>query len=60
VCCDRLRDTGGRDREEGGRAADRDTVIGDAECLGTGGADQIKGGLDLVIAPEIAFPPDDS
>jgi hypothetical protein len=59
VCCDRLRDTAGRDREEGGRAADRHTVIGDAECLGTGGADQIEGGRDLVVAAEITLPPDD-
>jgi hypothetical protein len=56
---DRLRDVAGRDRKEGGRIADFHTIIGDAECLGTGGTNQIEGGLDLVIAAEIGLPPDD-
>src|SRR5271169_1257377 len=59
MCGDRLRDAARRDRKEGGRAADLNTVIGDAECLGAGGADQIEGGLDLVVAAEITLPPDD-
>src|SRR6266849_6025336 len=52
--CDRLRDAAGRDRKESGRAADRDAVIGDAERPGP-----VEDGLDLVVATEIALPPDD-
>jgi len=55
VCCDRPRDAAGRDREEGGHADDREAVNGDAERVGAGGADQIEGGLDLVVATEIAI-----
>ena len=41
VCGDRLRDAAGRDCKEGGRAADRDAVIGDPERAGTNG--EIRG-----------------
>src|SRR5437660_326571 len=59
VCGDSFRDAAGQDREEGGGAADRDAVIGDAECLGAGGADQIEAGRDWLVAAEIALPADD-
>jgi hypothetical protein len=49
---DRFWNAAGRVREKGSGAADRDTVIRDAKCTGTGAADQSKGRLDLVVATE--------
>src|SRR3954467_12966041 len=46
-------------REQMGRRADRDAVIGDAKRLCAGGADQVEGDLHLAVAPEVPFPADD-
>ena len=57
--CDGLGDAAGGDREEIGRAADRDAVIVDRQRLRAGGTDQFEGGLDLVVAAKIPLPADD-
>ena len=55
---DGLGDTTRGDREQIGCGANRDAVIGDAQRLRPGAADQVEGDLHLSIAPEVAFPAD--
>src|SRR6202048_5471544 len=56
---DSFGDAAGGNREEIGRAADRNAVIDDAQRSRAGGANQIEGDFHLVIAAEIGLPADD-